>query len=439
MSGTRTAELDGTTSAGWTANGTRWILIFAFLGTLFDGAELNLVGYPMTYISDSLHVSTIDLIRVTTLQGFASIAGGILCGWLGDQIGRRWTYTGSVLVFGVSAVLGGLAPTYSLFLLTRLLAGVGMGGLFGLSFSMFAECRKSGTRRGLVGGSIQSMYFAGEIVTEGVVYFCTVHFGAQDGWRSGYVIIGVLTLVIGGLSIFLLPESAQWLHYQRELRAGRVPAELRRAKVPLVDVFRRGYVWGTVLFMTLASAMFITTNSMIAYLTTFLVKVEKVPLGTASIIVLLGLVCTTVTYPLAGALSDVIRRKWAFFWSSAFGIIGFAWLLVQVSTGTEHVSTDFWNCPTFWALMMCAGAGGGFGVLGVWMAEFFPTRARSTGSNVSYYAGRGIGAGLFPLVALALAGSVPMALALGVVGPAAGAAFALLAPDSTGRDIEAIE
>jgi MFS family permease len=417
---------------------TGLILFFAFLGTLFDGAELNLVGYPLSYLADSFHVSTIQIVQVATMQGFASIAGGILCGWLGDLYGRRWTYTGSVLAFGVAALLGGLAPNYFLFLLTRLLAGVGMGGLFGLSFSMFAECWKT-RKRGMMGGSIQAMYFVGQILTEGVVYVCLVEFGEDRGWRTGYVLIGVTTLLIGAASAVLLPESEQWRTYQRELEGGRVPEHLRRTKVPLLDVFRGGYAVGTIVFMALATALFLTTNSLISYLSTFLIKVEKVPLGTASLIVLLGLVVTAITYPLTGILSDVLRRKWAFFWSSVFGVFGFGWLLGLVLSGSAKIGTDFWAYPTFWAVMMCAGGSGGFGVLGIWMAEFFPTRVRSSGSNLSYYAGRGFGAGLFPLVALSLAGTVPLALALGIVGPIAGVVLSLFAPDSTGRRIEAIE
>jgi SHS family lactate transporter-like MFS transporter len=417
---------------------TGLILFFAFLGTLFDGAELNLVGYPLSYLADSFHVSTIQIVQVATMQGFASIAGGILCGWLGDLYGRRWTYTGSVLAFGVAALLGGLAPNYFLFLLTRLLAGVGMGGLFGLSFSMFAECWKT-RKRGMMGGSIQAMYFVGQILTEGVVYVCLVEFGEDRGWRTGYVLIGVTTLLIGAASAVLLPESEQWRTYQRELEGGRVPEHLRRTKVPLLDVFRGGYAVGTIVFMALATALFLTTNSLISYLSTFLIKVEKVPLGTASLIVLLGLVVTAITYPLTGILSDVLRRKWAFFWSSVFGVFGFGWLLGLVLGGSAKIGTDFWAYPTFWAVLMCAGGSGGFGVLGIWMAEFFPTRVRSSGSNLSYYAGRGFGAGLFPLVALSLAGTVPLALALGIVGPIAGVVLSLFAPDSTGRRIEAIE
>lgn len=429
---------DGTATA-YTRRQIALILSFAFLGTLFDGAELNLVGYPLAYISDTLHSSTVELIQVITLQGFASIAGGIVFGWLGDLLGRRRTYTISVLLFGVAAIVGGLAPNYLVFLLSRLLAGVGMGGLFGLSFSMFAECWKT-SKRGLMGGSIQAMYFVGEILTEGVIYFCITALGPDAGWRTGYVLIGAGTVVIAVLAAFMLPESRQWRAYQTELRAGRVPEELRRGKVPMVDLFRRRYAFGTILFVVLATSMFLTTNSMIAYLSTFLIKVEKISLGTASLIVLIALVVTAVTYPVGGALSDVLRRKWAFFWCCSFGVIGFAWFLGLVLTGSAHVGAEFWTYPAFWALMLCAGACGGFGILGVWMAEFFPTRVRSTGSSFSYYAGRGLGAGVFPLFALTVAGgAVPLALALGVIGPVLGALLSVAAPDRTGRTIEAVE
>ncbi|MEV6902620.1 MFS transporter [Amycolatopsis sp. NPDC051372] len=417
----------------------RLILVFAFLGSLFDGAEINLVGYPLTYLSGSLHVSTVALVSVATFQGFASIAGGFLFGWLGDTLGRRRTYAISVLAFGVAAVLGGLAPSFGTFLATRLLAGLGMGGLFGLSFSMFTECWKT-TRRGTMGGLIQSMYFLGEIVTVGVLYACLSWFGNDLGWRTGYVVIGVVSVVIGLAAFRLLPESRHWLEYQRRLREGTVPPELRRTRVPILDVFRSKVVYGSVIFMVLSTAMFLTTNSVGVYLSTYLLKVQHLPLGTASGVVLIGYVFTILAYSATGALSDLVRRKYAFLAACVFGVAGFGWFLGQVLSGTDHVSSSFWGDTTFWALMWSAAACGGFGVLGVWMSEYYPTRIRSTGANSSYYVGRGLGAGVYPLFALTLAGGgIPLALALGILGPLAGIVFSAIAPDRTGRDIVAIE
>jgi|GEM_PF-3556709 len=375
-------------------------MVFALLGSLFDGAELNLIGYPLVYISESLHVTSIALITVSTVQGFASILGG--------------------------------------FMGSRILAGLGMGGLFGLCFSMFTECWKTG-RRGTMGGVIQAMYFVGEIVTEIIIFIFLSTLGHDLGWRFGYLTIGVISTVIGIASIKLLPESKQWLNYQQHLKNGTLPPELRRTKVPFVDIFRPEFLYGTVLFMVLSTAMFLTTNSVGAYLSTYLLKTQHLSLNTVSVIVLLGYVATIAAYTLTGVVSDMIRRKYAFSAACALGVIGFVWFLVLLTHGTAHVGPNFWAWPTFWALMICAGAAGGFGVLGVWMSEFFPTRIRATGSSASYYVGRGLGAGVFPLFALAIAGTVPFALTLGIIGPTAGLVGSLITPDRTGRKIADLE
>ncbi|GAA5189647.1 MFS transporter [Arthrobacter gyeryongensis] len=432
------AAPSGGTSTFYTRREIRFILAFALLGTLFDGAELNLIGFPLAYISDSLHVSTIALITVATVQGFASILGGFVFGTLGDTLGRRRTFAISVLAFGVAATLGGLATNYEMFLLTRVLAGIGMGGLFGLSFSMFTECWQT-TKRGTMGGIIQSMYFVGEILTAGLIYLFLSTLGHDLGWRAGYIAIGLISLVIGAASLKLLPESKQWLAYQEHRRNGTLPPELRRSKVPVIDIFRPRFAYGTVLFMILSTAMFLTTNSVGAYLSTYLLKTQQLPLDTVSLIVLLGYVSTIITYSTTGFISDRIRRKYAFTAACVFGTAGFVWFLSLLTSGHAHITGAFWTAPAFWALMMCAGGAGGFGVLGVWMSEFFPTRIRSTGSSASYYVGRGLGAGVFPLFALTLAGTVPFALALGIIGPVAGVIFSVLTPDRTGRTIAELE
>jgi SHS family lactate transporter-like MFS transporter len=425
-------------STGYTNRQIWLVLSFALLGTLLDGAELNIIGYPLTYISHTLAVSTKSLVEVTTLQGFASIAGGLIFGWVGDVVGRKKTYVMCVVSFGAAAILGGLAGTFESLLLTRLLAGVGMGGLFGLGYSMFTECWEV-RNRGTVGGVIQSMYFVGEIVTEGVIFGCLKLFGDTDGWRDGYVILGAVSLVVAGLAVLLLPESEQWRAYQARVRAGDLPPEQRRGAVPLFDLFRRKIAWGTVVFVVIATCMFLTTNSMIVYLSTFLMKVQHLALGRTSLIVLCGYVVTATSYVVTGRFSDRVSRRWAFVSACAFGTIGFAWFLALVASHADHVAAAFWTSPTFWALMMCAAAASGFGVLGVWLSEFLPTRLRSTGSNFAYYGGRGLGAGVYPLFALDIAGSVPMALALGIVGPVLGGVAGLVAPDHSGREISAVE
>jgi MFS family permease len=415
-----------------------FIVIFAFLGALFDGVELNLLSYPLVYISESLNVTTKDIIQILTFQGLASLIGGFLFGWLGDIIGRRWSYAICVFIYGLGAFIGGFTDSYEAMFWTRVFAGLGIGGMFGLVFTMFTECWKT-EKRGFMGGLIQSMFVVGQIITIGITYFSIAAVGEDQGWRSAFFILGGFSIIIAIASLFLLPESKPWQEYRKKFKDGTLPIELRRTAVPVVDLFKNKLAVGTVLFMVICTAAFVVSYSVISFQATFLLSEAKVPLNEASVILLLGLICTGIAYVLTGYISDILNRKKAFFIGSVLGLIGFSFFMALALTGNIKMGDNFWTAPIFWALMLCNAGYCSFAVMGVWMSEFYPTRIRATGSNVCYYVGRGLGAGLYPLFALQIAGSVTMALAFGVFGAVAAIAFTLFTPDRTGREIQAIE
>jgi len=77
-------------------------------------------------------------------------------------------------------------------------------------------------------------------------------------------------------------------------------------------------------------------------------------------------------------------------------------------------------------------------VLGTWISEYYPTRFRAFGSGATYYVARGIGSGLFPLAALAIAGGdLRIALTLGGVGAVVGLVGCLFVPDTANKIISA--
>ena len=245
--------------------------------------------------------------------------------------------------------------------------------------------------------------------------------------------------------------SRHWAGYRRALRAGELPERLRPAKIPFTDLVRDGNARIFLTFSGIATATFVSSNAIGAYLSSYLLKGQHLPFGRVTVIVLIGYIATIVAYTSTGYASDVVSRKRAYFWASVVGAVGFTWFLILAGTGNDHVGETFWADQTFWALMLCAAGFGGFGVMGVWMSEMFPTRVRAMGSNSTYYIGRGLGAGVFPLAALGLgagvfplaalglAGTVPLALGLGVIGPALGLTLSAMAPDRTGRTIRSLE
>jgi MFS family permease len=433
----RSAQVTASTSL-YTKKEVYLIVIFAFLGALFDGVELNLLSYPMIYIADSLNVTTKAIVTILTLQGLSSLFGGFLFGWLGDIIGRRWSYAICVIVYGLGAFIAGFVESYDAMLWTRIFAGLGIGGMFGLVFTMFTECWKT-EKRGYMGGLIQSMFVVGQILTVGISYFAISAFGPDAGWRTAFYILGGLSIFIGIASLFLLPESKPWQIYKQKLKDGTLPPELRRTSVPFIDLFKNKLGVGTVLFMIICTGVFVISYSVITFQSTFLLSEAGAPLNQASLIMLIGLICTGVAYALTGYISDVLNRKKAFFLGSVLGFIGFSFFMTLALTNNTAIGDNFWTAPIFWALMLCNAGYCSFAVMGIWMSEFYPTRIRATGSNVCYYVGRGLGAGLYPLFALQIAGSVTMALAFGIFGAVAALAFTLFTPDRTGRVIEALE
>ena len=423
----------------YTPRETRATLVFAFLGTVFDGVELNLLSYPLVYLARSLHVGTASIVGAVTAQGLASLVGGFAFGWLGDVLGRRRAFALCVFTYGLGTTLAAFAPTYQVFLGTRILAGLGIGGEFGLAFSMFSECWHT-ERRGFMGGSIQSMFIVGEIITQGVLYLTLSTLGHELGWRYGFAILGVVSILLAASAFAWVPESRKWLRYQQELKRGLVPTDLKRNKVPYIDMFRGGLAGGTIAFIIIMTAIFMYSYSLGTFSATFLLTKAKTPLGATTEILFIGFFVTIASYMIFATLSDFIARKWAFLLSNVVGVVGLAAYLLLLSSGHSFVGPIFWTSPMFWALTVAQGGFGGFAIVGVWMSEFFPTRIRSTGSNAAYYAGRGLGAGAYPLTALKLAGGdVAYALSLGIVGAVVGLVVAAFTPDRTGREIHAVE
>jgi SHS family lactate transporter-like MFS transporter len=417
----------------------RLTLLFAFLATVFDGVELNLLSYPLVYIAGTFQISTSAVVGAITAQGLASLVGGFLFGWMGDVLGRRKAFALCVFVYGIGALLAGIVTTYPAFLVTRVISGVGIGGEFGLAFAMFAEVWKT-ERRGVMGGAIQSMFIVGEILTQGVLFVTLSTLGDDLGWRIGFVILGALSILVSVAGFIWIPESQKWLEYQRRAREGTLPPELRRTKVPFADMFRGGLARGAIAFIVMATGIFIYSYSLGTFSSTFLLKTAQVPLGGTTVILFLGLLVTIASYMLFSWLSDIVGRRTSFILSNIVGFVGLGFYLYLVWTGNTFMGPDYWSTAMFWALIIAQAGYGGFAIMGVWMAEFFPTRIRSTGSNTAYYIGRGLGAGAYPLIALSLAGgNVAIALGLGIVGVVVALLISIITPDHTGRVIHAIE
>jgi len=430
-----------TAAVAYTPRQRRVVLLFAIVGALIESMELNLLSFPLADLAASFHVTSQAIVGVITVQSLASIVGGFFFGWLGDRWGRRPTYVTFTLIYGVFAVVGGLMTNFDLFVITRIIAGIAMGGAFGVIFAMFSESWKS-TKRGLMGSVLQGMFIGGTLLTQVILYVTLSVFGSGPGWRVGFGVIGVVCLAISVAAWRWLPESTLW-RAARKLRQDRMARHEHVVDTPEDGVLRGARLVRGSIFLTLVTTgVFAASYSYITFAPTFLRESVGLTLGPSTVVLTVGTLLGIISYLVFGSLSDHVGRRMATMYSCILGVLGFGVFAVFGTASVSAAAAGSGSSAIFGiavvALMGTAVGYAGFGVLGTWISEFYPTRYRALGSGATYYVARGIGSGLFPLFALVIAGgNLHYALALGGIGAAVALVASLFVPDTAGRVISA--
>lgn len=179
-----------------------WIFVALMLAMLL--ASLN-----QTVLSTALPtiVGELDGVRqmqwVITAYILASTVMMPVYGKLGDLIGRKPLLVGAILTFVVGSVIGGLAQDMTWLIISRVVQGIGGGGLMILSQAIIADvvpARERGKFMGVMGGVFALSSVAGPLLggwfTEG------------PGWRWAFwmaVPLGAIALY-GALTFLHLPR-----------------------------------------------------------------------------------------------------------------------------------------------------------------------------------------------------------------------------------------
>jgi MFS family permease len=415
------------------AAGARF-LWFTLLATVFDGAELTLLSFFFPHLARDFRVGLQPLVAVNTLQGLAALAGGLLFGPLADRHGRRLALAATVGLYGGATVAGALTHNFPAFVATRLMAGLGIGGEFGVAFALFNEWW-AGRGRGLAGAMVQNMFVVGIVLTT-VTGWATSGLPGGMSWRVAYACLGAASLAVFLAVLLGMPESETWQAYARARRSGSLPAALQVHGSPLALLagpWRAATLWG----LGVATGVFYLSYSLLLFAPTLLVRTWHLSPRAESAFLLTGDAALFVGSLVAGLLGDTWGRRQAAAALAGVALVGYGLYALswQGRPGGHLVSWPLW-----WAALAINFGNGAIAVLGVWLGELYPTRLRATGENLVYYVGRGLGASVLPLVALALVqGVVGWALGCGGLGAALALACSLGAPEARGREIRALE
>ena len=118
---------------------SRKALAASAIGYAMDGFDLLILGFMLRAISAELHLTPPQAGSLITWTLIGAVAGGILFGMLSDYYGRVRVLTWTILLFAVFTGLGALAQGYWDLLVYRTIAGLGLGGEFGIGMALVAE------------------------------------------------------------------------------------------------------------------------------------------------------------------------------------------------------------------------------------------------------------------------------------------------------------
>ena len=161
-----------------------------FLGWTLDAFDFFLVVLCLKDIGKTFGVSDTRMALCTSLTLFMRPVGAFLFGLLSDRYGRRRPLMINLVFYSTMSVLSGLAPTFAIFLVCRILFGIGMGGEWGVGASLAME-KVPPRFRGVMSGLLQEGYAAGNLLASGAYFFLFPHIG----WRPLFFLGGLPALL----------------------------------------------------------------------------------------------------------------------------------------------------------------------------------------------------------------------------------------------------
>lgn len=173
-----------------------------FLVLVLEGYDLGAMAFTLPALSDAWHVKPVAFTQALTAGSVGLFLGSLLCGVLGDRLGRKPVLMGAVAVFGLTALLTALTRDPFWLAVTRLLTGLGIGGGIPTTIALLSDLAPPKKQGGLVMATMCGVQ-AGNVVS-GVVAARLI---ARLGWPAVFVVGGLMPLFILPALALLLPET----------------------------------------------------------------------------------------------------------------------------------------------------------------------------------------------------------------------------------------
>nr|WP_244946888.1 MFS transporter [Legionella israelensis] len=372
--------------AGLYGNALEWydFLLYASFAPLFA---------RLFFPANEAFVSLIATFSVFAIGFLMRPIGGMLLGHLADHAGRRKALIVSVTTMTAATALIAVLPGYHqlgiwapvLFSLLRMIQGLAVGGELPGSATFLIE-HMFANRRGFAGSLVLSTAFLGIFTGSLTASLLSAIFSYEMlyhwGWRLAYL----LGAVLGMFGIYLRLKSVESPSFLKQVKPS--------SDWPVKLIFTQ-YRKPLLLAVIFTSIMALGNYILIAYVTTFLVRMEHFVFHEAVVINFIALFFLTLLIPLMGWLSDVVGRKPVF-------LTGLAGLLLFIFPVFSLLLSGHWGKALLAELLLSAVLAPLNATVPTILAEMFPTSVRASGTSIGYNIGQAVFGGTLPLVALTL-------------------------------------
>lgn len=301
----------------------RLVIAASSAGTVFEWYDFFIYGTLAAFVSQAFFpADNATFSLLLTWAGFAigfgfRPLGAVLFGYLGDRLGRKYTFLVTVTLMGIATAGVGFVPSVEtigyaapiLVIVLRIAQGLALGGEYGGAAIYVAEHAPAG-KRGFYTSFIQASVVGGFILSLLVVLGCRFIIPADAfaawGWRVPFLISIVLLAVslwmrlkLNESPVFRAMKEAGEMSHNPFVESFTYPGNRKRIVVALF-----GVACGlTIVFYT---AFFSTLS--------FLKGPMRVEDTAAELIVGLGSVAAIGFMIWFGSLSDRIGRKKPIVW-----------------------------------------------------------------------------------------------------------------------------
>ncbi|KVP21352.1 MFS transporter [Burkholderia ubonensis] len=361
--------------------------------TFFDGFDVITIAATLPLLIHKWGLSPNQVGLLIASGAIGQLIGAFLFPALAEKHGRVKAIAWSSAVIGVTSIACGFAPTFEVFVLLRILQGLGLGGELPVAATYINEITRAHGR-----GRFVLLY---EIVFP-IGLLVSMALGAwlvpRFGWEIMYF-VGGMPLVLALVLTRLVPESPRWLASRGRLpEAGQAlgvfeasvkgplpPAPVTQAaafdemvrqhpKRRMIDLFSAAYRKRTLAVATLWATCGFIQYGLSTWLPTIYKNFYHAPLQLALNLAVIGSVMGVLGSLTSALLVDRLGRKPVIVWSFVLCALSLA------LAGVYHAAPVY-VVATFCSLSLGLMASG-FITAYVYTPEQYPTSIRASGCGL---------------------------------------------------------